>query len=88
MRPEQGRLLRWRASGRPEAPRHGTSTEVVQGEVPSVSYPRSHIQVHSTSVCKTSFTGLPPGATLEVEVCITDSAGTTAWSHVESILVK
>jgi hypothetical protein len=41
----------------------------------------------STPTAHTSFTGLTPLTTYGVEVCITDTGGTTAWSQTVTILV-
>jgi hypothetical protein len=41
----------------------------------------------STPVAHTTFSGLAPLTTYGVEVCITDSAGTTAWSDTATIVV-
>lgn len=39
----------------------------------------------STPVARTVFTGIPAASTVGVQVCITDSGGTTEWSQVVSI---
>jgi hypothetical protein len=41
----------------------------------------------STPVVHTTFTGLAPLTTYGVEVCITDTAGTTAWSDTATLVV-
>jgi hypothetical protein len=41
----------------------------------------------STPVAHTTFTGLAPLTVYGVQVCITDAAGTTAWSDTATIVV-